>query len=320
MSELREQADLHEEQLLPTSNGQKLNYVCFSHIRTFRQHPFRLYIGERLSDMVESIRQNGILMPLLIRRIYDDPDFDYEMLSGHNRQNAGQRAGLGGALCVVKERLSDHDALMYVIETNLMQRSFSDLFPSEKAAVLALRYSEMFSQGKRNDIIQELTAMEIATSGNDCHRSKSRDTLGEDYAMKGRMVAYYLRIDTLIPTLKLEIDKKKLSLVAGAKLSYLSEQTQQSVGLLLTNYNYKLSDADMDVLRQADKKAPLTLTDIEYILMEQKKDNAIVSTVKIRLQTYQRFFSTDTPQKEVEETIDKALELYFASRSRKDAV
>lgn len=320
MSELREQADLHEEQLLPTSNGQKLNYVPFAHIRTFRQHPFRLYTGERLSDMVESIRQNGILMPLLIRRIYDDPDFDYEMLSGHNRMNAGQLAGLEGALCVVKERLSDHDALMYVIETNLMQRSFSDLFPSEKAAVLALRYSEMFSQGKRNDIIQELTAMEIATSGNDCHRSKSRDALGEDYAMKGRMVAYYLRIDTLVPSLKVEIDKKKLSLVTGAKLSYLSEQTQQSVGLLLTNYNYKLSDADMDVLRQADKKAPLTLTEIEYILMEQKKDKAIVSTVKIRLQTYQRFFSTDTPQKEVEETIDKALELYFASRSGKDAV
>ena len=242
------------------------------------------------------------------------------MLSGHNRMNAGQLTGLEGALCVVKEQLSDHDALMYVIETNLMQRSFSDLFPSEKAAVLALRYSEMFSQGKRNDIIQELTAIEVATCGNDCHKSKSRDAIGEDYAMKGRMVAYYLRIDTLVPSLKVEIDKKKLSLVIGAKLSYLSEQTQQSVSILLTNYHYKFTDADIDVLRQADKRTDLTLTEIEYILMAQKKEKPTVSTVKIRVQTYQRFFSADTPKKEVEETIDKALELYFASRNRKDVV
>lgn len=98
--------------------------------------------------MVESIRQNGILMPLIVRRIFGDPSRDYEMLSGHNRMNAGQSAGLEGAWCVVKEGLSDAEAMMYVIETNLLQRSFSDLLPSEKAAVLALRYSEMFSQGK----------------------------------------------------------------------------------------------------------------------------------------------------------------------------
>ena len=70
-------------------------------------HPFRLYTGERLSDMVESIRQNGILMPLIIRRIFDDKEHDYEMLSGHNRMNAGQIAGLEGAWCLIKEGLTD---------------------------------------------------------------------------------------------------------------------------------------------------------------------------------------------------------------------
>lgn len=131
-----------------TKKGVRLVFIAFSRIRHFQRHPFRLYTGERFSDMVESIRQNGILMPLIVRRIFGDPSRDYEMLSGHNRMNAGQSAGLEGAWCVVKEGLSDAEAMMYVIETNLLQRSFSDLLPSEKAAVLALRYSEMFSQGK----------------------------------------------------------------------------------------------------------------------------------------------------------------------------
>lgn len=127
--------------------GLRLVFIPFSKIRQFTGHPFRLYIGERLSDMVESVRQNGILMPLIVRRIFDDGEHDYEMLSGHNRMNAGQIAGLDGAWCLVKEGLTDAEALMYVIETNMLQRSFSDLLPSEKAAVLAMRYSEMFSQG-----------------------------------------------------------------------------------------------------------------------------------------------------------------------------
>ena len=99
-------------------------FIEFKTIRDFAGHAFHLYTGERLNDMVESVRQNGILQPLIVRRIHDDPEFDYEMLSGHNRKNAAVIAGLDGALCLVKEGISDEEAIMYVVETNLMQRSF----------------------------------------------------------------------------------------------------------------------------------------------------------------------------------------------------
>lgn len=87
MAALRARADQHDDQLLPVSGGQsaKLIFVPFSKIRPFQNHPFRLYTGERLEDMVESIKKNGILTPPLIRRMEDAPDFDYEMLAGHNR-------------------------------------------------------------------------------------------------------------------------------------------------------------------------------------------------------------------------------------------
>ena len=93
-------------------------------IHPFYDHPFRLYEGDRLEDMVQSIRAYGVLNPVIVRKAARG----YEMLAGH---------------------LSDEDAYVYVIETNLLQRSFAELLPSEKAAVLVARYEKISSQGKR---------------------------------------------------------------------------------------------------------------------------------------------------------------------------
>ena len=98
---------------------------------------------------------------------------DYEMLSDHNRQNAAKLAGLTEIPAIVKEGLLDEEAYVYVIETNVIQRSFTDLAPDEKAAVLSARYEKVISQGRRNDILQEIE--EIGTCGHDVHKSRSRD-------------------------------------------------------------------------------------------------------------------------------------------------
>lgn len=111
-------------------------------IKPFRHHPFHLYEGERLDDMVESIKEHGILNPVIVRKMH----YGYEMLAGHNRQNAGKIAGLKEIPAIVKENLPDADAYVYVIETNLMQRSFTDLSVSEKAAVLSARYDKVLYQ------------------------------------------------------------------------------------------------------------------------------------------------------------------------------
>lgn len=129
----------------------------FSQVDPYPDHPFRLYSGERLEDMIASISNYGILTPMIVRT---KADGRYEMLAGHNRMNAGTLAGIDEGDFIVKENLSDEEAWMYVIETNVMQRSFADMFISEKAAVLSLRHSKMFSQGKRNDIIAELKMLE----------------------------------------------------------------------------------------------------------------------------------------------------------------
>lgn len=218
-------------------------------IRMFRKHPFHLYEGERLNDMVESIKTNGVLIPTIVRKIEPDgTDCGYEMLSGHNRMNAARIAGLSEIPCIVKENLSDEDAWIYVVETNVLQRSFADMLPSEKAAVLALRYSKMFSQGKRNDIIVELKMLENpqyieekSTYGHDVHKSKSRDTVGFEYGLDGRSVARYIRIDKLISPLKQRLDNSEITLTSSVGLSYLTESEQKMVEVVLMENEYKVT-------------------------------------------------------------------------------
>jgi ParB family chromosome partitioning protein len=314
-----------------TKKGVRLVFVSFSRICHFQKHPFRLYTGERFSDMVESIRQNGILMPLIIRRIFGDPAHDYEMLSGHNRMNAGQSAGLEGAWCVVKEGLSDAEAMMYVIETNLLQRSFSDLLPSEKAAVLALRYSEMFSQGKRNDIQRELEALERGsgtcgsdfhkcadeTCGSDFHKSKNRDVLGEDYALTGRQVATYLRINRLYDGLKLRLDEKLLTQASAVSLSYLNNPDQLAVHAALLRYQRKPADAQMAAVRKLAETGPLTEGSVMDLL--QKKASSPPKALSIQSAVYTPYFASGTPKKEIERVIGEALALYFSQPREESA-
>lgn len=186
----------------------------------FHNHPFRLYEGKRLEDMVESIREHGILIPVIVQKMADG----YEMLSGHNRWNAAKIAGITEIPAIIKENLTEREAYVYVIETNMLQRSFDDLLPSEKAAVLAERYEKVMCQGRRNDILEEIAMLNgmdaPETCGHDVHKSKSRDAIGEDYGMTGRNIARYMRLNQTIDQTKEMVDDGAMAMVTAVELSY----------------------------------------------------------------------------------------------------
>lgn len=179
-----------------------LRMLPIKKIRPFHDHPFHLYEGDRLEDMVASVREHGILNPVIVQEI----DGGYEMLSGHNRMNAAKLVGLKDIPAIVKTNLSEEEAYVYVIETNLMQRSFSDLLISEKAAVLKARYEKESCQGRRNDIIEEIARMEgkelPATCGHGDQRLNTRDMIGKEYELSGSSVGRLLKLNDLIKPFK----------------------------------------------------------------------------------------------------------------------
>ena len=291
-------------------------------IRGFRGHPFRLYEGDRLNDLVESISENGVLVPAIVRKIEPDENgFEYEMLAGHNRQNAASLAHRE-LPCIVKENLSDHDAWIYVIETNVLQRSFSEMLPSEKAAVLALRYSKMICQGRRNDIIEELKRLENpdeirenGTGGSDFHRIKSRDALGAQYNLTGRSVATYLRINELSVALKIRIDDGEFTIAAAVQLSYLAQEEQQMVEAVLSESEYKVNEGKAVLLREYTGK--LTPERAEQILsgeFNRKPKKSTAAAFKVKPAIYKKYFTASITQKEFDSIVDEALALYFAQK------
>lgn len=297
-------------------------------IRPHPKHPFHLYEGERLDDLVVSIRANGILIPVIVHKIERDEDgYEYVMLAGHNRQNGAILAELAQIPCIVKENLSEEEEWIYIIETNVLQRSFAELLPSEKAAVLAFRYSKMFSQGKRNDIIEELKMLENpqyikenSTCGNECHKLKSRDVLGREYDLQGRSVANYLRINELIDPLKKRIDRDELIIAAAAGLSYLSSPEQQMVEAVLSEHEYKVNLPKVALLRSYTGRLDAGLT--EQILSGEKTKkakNSAPQPFKLKAKIYTKYFRPETKAAEMEQIIDAALSMYFSQCQQKGA-
>ena len=310
---------MSEKVVRPNEHG--VQYIPPKDIRTFSGHPFRLYDGERLNDLVASVNANGILIPVIVRKIpMDENGYEYEMLAGHNRQHAAFILGLDTIPCIVKEHLSDEEAWIYVIETNVIQRSFTDMLPSEKAAVLAMRYSKMFSQGKRNDILEELKRLENPdyikendTCGHDVHKSNSREKIGAEYGLEGRTVARYVRVDSLIPALKIRLDNGEITLVVSVELSYLSADEQQMIETVLSENEFKTDIKKAGLLRSYAGR--LSVNTVYSILSGEKarKPKSVNSpSLKIKSAVYAKYFQPDTKPAEIERVIGEALALYFS--------
>ena len=287
-----------------TGNG--LQSLPVDNIKSFHDHPFRLYQGERLDDMVESIREHGVLNPVIVRK----KGSGYEMLSGHNRQNAARIAGLAEIPAIVKEGLSDEEAYVYVIETNVIQRSFTDLAPSEKAAVLSARYEKVISQGRRNDILQEIE--EIGTCGHDVHKSRSRDGIGEEYGMTGRNIARYMRVDKLIRPFKDRLDTGGLTLTAAVELSYLPEDEQ----IIVAKKDAAINEKAAKSIRAA--AGELTEDKLEEILHPVRGSApAKAARVKIPAEAEEKYFS-GMKAKERTDLVIKALDAWFSGKEAAD--
>lgn len=303
---------LSDEPVVAVQNMQTM--IPVDKIVPFHNHPFRLYEGERLNDMVESIREHGILNPVIVQKTADG----YEMLAGHNRWNAAKIVRIKEIPAIVKEGLTEEEAYVYVIETNLMQRSFTDLLPSEKAAVLTERYEKISCQGKRNDIIEEiarLNGVEVPdTCGHDVHKSKSRDAIGEDYGMTGRNIARYMRLNQTTEQIKEMVDAGTMAMVTAVELSYLSKEEQKQVCKIMDEHGGKIKNAQAVELHNA--AGSLTEDKVKNILVGESKEKS-VSDAKLFGEIKKKYFKGKTTE-EVLEVLEQALALWFAGEGDVD--
>ena len=285
--------------------------IKIDEIQAFHDHPFHLYEGERLQDMVQSIKEHGVLNPVIVRKLGKG----YEMLSGHNRANAAKLAGLTEVPAIVKADLPDEEAYVYVIETNLMQRSFNDLMPSEKAAVMAAHYDKVCCQGKRNDIIRELELLNgiepKSTCGHNGHKLKSRDAMAAEYGFSSRNAARYLRLNYLIQPFKNLMDENKIALLAAVDVSYLTEDEQNMLWNIVERQGLKVKPVYAERLRKAsgnlteEKMAEI----LEALQVKHTDGNAGVS-FKLPKSICSKYFD-GMDSKQMAAVVEQALAAWF---------
>lgn len=296
----------------PSNEGSVVE-MKFSEMVSFPNHKFKLYEGTRLDDMVQRIKNFGILLPIILWH----KDDAYIILSGHNRKNAGQLAGLKKAPVIIKDNLTMSEAMLIVTETNLRQRSFADLSHAERACCLSEHYNAMKSQGKRNDMLQEIEILlqtEEGTLSEMQTRCRTDEILGRDYGMSRDKVAKYIRIATISKLLMDLLDNGDIPFAAAYTLSFIeNHDMQDSIANMVKSEHYKLDMKKATLLRTCYADETLTKQRIAQILKGEKVELAKPTTTVVKLHhtVIQKYFSADKTSVEIEQTIEKALEAYF---------
>ena len=253
-------------------------------IHPFKDHPFKVVDDDKMDDLVESIRTNGVLTPVLVR---PDGDGGYEMISGHRRMHAAIRAELEVIPAIVKE-MSDDEATIFMVDSNVQRE---EILPSERAYALSMKMEAMRRQGKRSDL----------TSGTECPKL-SAESAGEVYGLKARQVRKYVKLTELIPALLDMVDDKTISIAMGYDIAFFDKEVQQWI------YEYRKENG---ILRPEQIEALKTQKNLENMqqypviqimnaALPEPKVNGKVSLSERKLNKY---FPSHMPSREREKVI-----------------
>jgi ParB family chromosome partitioning protein len=201
------------EELLGVANEESAMDLEIAKIRPFKDHPFKVLDDEKMQDLMESIRINGILSPVLVRPIGNDT---YEMVSGHRRMHAAMMLGMDTVPAIIRE-MTDDEAVVKMVDANIQRE---ELLPSEKAFAYKMKMDAMRRQGTRADL----------TCGQNDHKfagMKSRDILAEEVGESAKQIQRYIRLTELIPELLDYVDQKRIQFTVAVEISYIDQEVQK---------------------------------------------------------------------------------------------
>ncbi len=295
-----------------TVDEKEINKIEINKLKHFPNHKFKLYTGERLENMVQSLKDYGVIVPIIVW----ENEYDFIILSGHNRVEACKIAGIDEIPCVIKNDLTLDEATLIVTETNLMQRSFSDLSHSERAYTLEQHYKTLKCQGRRTDLLQEIGNLMKENIFVNSNHNKAIKKVGDSYNLSKDTVARYMRLAKLIPSLLEKIDNEILPIRAGYNLSFIdNEDIQNEINIFIDN-GVKIPIEKSEKLKNLFKEDRLNLDNLEsYLLNENKYKRTRAKYKKIPNTVIDKYFNSTSDDKEIAYIIDKALEMYFNDKN-----
>ena len=271
-------------------------------ISDFPDHPFKVRMDEEMEQMVESVRERGVLSPVLVRPM---PDGGYQMVSGHRRKFASELAELPTVPCIVRE-LTDDEAIIIMVDSNLQRER---VLPSEKAFAYKMKLDAMRrQQGERTDLTSVPLGQKLGKT--------SREQLADKSPDSNTQIQRYIRLTNLVPELLDMVDntvlKEKgtlqMALRPAVELSYLPENEQNALLEVMESEDCTPSHAQAIKIRDFSEKGKLN-PDVILSIMQEEKPNQ-VEQFKMPRNRIDKFFPAGTPAQKIEDTIVKALEMY----------
>jgi len=246
----------------PMENMGNFTTLYIENLVHFADHPFKLYSDEKLMELAESIKQSGIINPVVVRRLKDTGQ--YEILSGHNRTEAARKAGLMDIPARVVD-VDDDTARLIVTESNLLQRE--KLLPSEKGRAYKMQLDALKRQGQRTDLTQMVDDLNNLETSAPMEQKLTRALVAERNKESSTQIQRYIRMNSLIPELMVTVDEENVPFRAGVELSYLLEEEQQNLATLLTtNESYKVNLETAGILKTLSKAGQLDSVRIKQVL------------------------------------------------------
>ena len=275
----------------------KIHEIPLSEIDEFPNHPFHVRLDEDMDQLVESIKERGIITPVTLRQ---KPDGRYEIVSGHRRTKACELAGLATVKAEIKE-LSRDEAIILMVESNLQRTT---ILPSEKAFSYKMRLEAMNRQGQRTD----LTSTPVVS------KSRSNEMLGEVGGESREQVRRYIRLTHLIPPLLDLVDAGKIAFRPAVELSYLTEEEQNSLLDSISSEQSTPSLTQALKMKEFSQNGRLNADVILSIMCEQKPNQR--EKISFQSERLKPFIPKNFTAKQTEDYVIKALEYYHRYQLR----
>ena len=285
-----------EENRLP-----RIYEIPLTEIDDFPDHPYQVRMDEDMEQLVESVKERGIITPVTVR---PKEDGRYEMVSGHRRKKACELAGLGTVKAEIRELTRD-EAILLMVESNLQR---STILPSEKAFAYKMQVEALKRQAGRP------TKDNFGPVGQNFQAANTRDEIAADAPDSSRQIQRYIRLTYLLPDLLNLVDEGRIALRPAVELSYLSEQEQVMLLEAISYADATPSLAQAIKMRALSKEGTLTQEAIEGILCEEKPNQR--EKITFRADRLRQYLPAGISPRQTEDYVLKALEYYQRYRER----
>ena len=276
---------LSVQELLGVSGEESAMEIELRLIHPFKNHPFKVVDDEKMQDLVESIRVNGVLSPVLLREAGHG---QYEMISGHRRMHAAELAGLDSIPAIIRD-LNDDEATIVMVDANIQRE---ELLPSEKAFAFKMKMDAMRHQG--------------ATSGHDVQKL-TQQIVGEESGFSGRQITRYIRLTEIIPELLDMVDSKRISFVLGVDISYIDKEIQKWLYEYIHD-NGVIKPEQVAALRKRLESGSINQSQMVMILNDNLKGRLPSRKVALSEKKLNKYFPASYSSEDMEGVIIALLE------------